>query len=280
MTALYQINNGRLTVQPHAGQMAALDSTARFTFIIAGTQGGKTSLSPIWLHREIQTRGEGDYIAATATYDLFKLKFLPEMRNYFELFGWQYSPSEKVLTQEYKPRMFSRIILRSANAPGGLESATAKGAVLDECGQDDFRLESWEAVLRRLSLSQGRVLGATTPYNMGWLKSQIYDAWRNGDTDYKVIQFRSIMNPAFPVAEYERAKRTLPAWKFEMFYNGQFTRPAGLIYGDFTEANKIAPFKISEKWPRYLGVDFGAIHTAKLWAAQDPMTKFVYVYRE
>jgi hypothetical protein len=115
---------------------------------------------------------------------------------------------------------------------------------------------------------------------MGWLKSQIYDAWRNGDTDYKVIQFRSIMNPAFPVAEYERAKRTLPAWKFEMFYNGQFTRPAGLIYGDFTEANKIEPFAIPATWPRYMGVDFGAIHTAKLWAAQDPSNNFVYVYRE
>ena len=28
---------------------------------------------------------------------------------------------------------------------GGLESATAKGAWLDECGQDDFDLAAWEA---------------------------------------------------------------------------------------------------------------------------------------
>jgi len=37
------------------------------------------------------------------------------------------------------------------------------------------------------------------------------------------------------LAEYERAKRTLPAWKFEMFYNGNFSRPAGLIYEDYNE---------------------------------------------
>ena len=32
--------------------------------------------------------GEGDYLAVTATYDLLKLKFLPEMQRYFcDLFG-------------------------------------------------------------------------------------------------------------------------------------------------------------------------------------------------
>ena len=66
-----------------------------------------------------------------------------------------------------------RIVLRSANAEGGLESLTGKAAVLDECGQDDFTLEAWEAIQRRLSLSRGRVLGGTTPYNLGWLKTQI-----------------------------------------------------------------------------------------------------------
>ena len=36
-------------------------------------------------------------------------------------------------------------------------------------------VQSWEAVLRRLALYQGRVLGGTTLYNLGWLKQQIYD---------------------------------------------------------------------------------------------------------
>jgi hypothetical protein len=88
------------------------------------------------------------------------------------------------------------------------------------------------------------------------------------------------MNPSFPIDEYERAKRTLPTWKFEMFYNGNFSRPAGMIYEDFTESHIIPPFDLPANFARYFGVDFGAVHTAKIWLAQDPATKVNYLYRE
>jgi hypothetical protein len=274
-------SSGKLTINLHPGQTRAWESKRRFVFIIAGTQSGKTSFMPLLLDREIRERGEGDYLAVTATYDLMKLKFLPEMRGYFErLFGWQYAASDRALVREYKPRMFTRIIMRSADADGGLESASAKGALFDECGQDGVKVNAWEAILRRLSLSQGRVLAGTTPYNLGWLKTQIFDKWRGGDPDIQVVQFKSTMNPAFPVEEYERARRTLPTWKFEMFYNGNFSRPAGMIYEDFSQNHIIPAFDIPASWSRYLGVDFGAVHTAKIFIAQDPESKINYLYRE
>ncbi len=278
-TQYLTVKNGRATYTPHTGQEKALDSQARFTFIVAGTQSGKTSFGPLWLAREIERCGDGDYLAATATFDLFKLKMLPEMLFLFEqLRGWKYGKDERVLTS---PDGKTRIILRSANAEGGLESATAKAAWLDECGQDDFRLEAWEAVQRRLSLHQGRVLGTTTPYNLGWLKTEIYDRWREGDPDYRVIQFASIYNPAFPRQEYERAKRTLPAWKFNMFYNGEFTRPAGMIYSDFDETTQVIDDPILDpSTPRYVGIDFGAVHTAMVWIAHDLERDVYTVYRE
>jgi hypothetical protein len=278
---LLNYDGTKLTLDLHPGQTQAHDSKRRFVFIIAGTQSGKTSYEPIWLEREIRERGDGDYLAVTATYDLLKLKFLPDLQNYFiHLFGWQYSASEKTIWKEYKPRMFTRIICRSADAEGGLESASAKGALFDECGQDGVKVSAWEAVQRRLSLAQGRVLAGTTPYNLGWLKTQIFDRWRAGDSDIQVVQFKSIMNPSFPKEEYERARRTLPTWKFEMFYNGNFSRPAGMIYEDFSQNHIIPSFAIPAEWPRYLGVDFGAVHTAKLWIAQDPASNLYYLYRE
>jgi hypothetical protein len=263
----------------HPGQTHAWDSRARFPLVLAGTQSGKTSFIPWWLKREMERCGPGDYLATTATFKLFKLKFLPEMRGVFQaVYGWRYMAGEGVLLS---PDGQTRIILCSANAPGGLESATAKAAVLDEAGQDDFRLEAWEAVQRRLSLSQGRCLLATTPYNLGWLKAQVYDRWAAGDPDYQVIQFKSTENPAFPKAEYERAKRTLPAWKAAMFYDGEFTRPAGLIYGDFDESvHLVAPFAIPTEWPRYVGIDFGAVNTALVWIAHDTARAAYYLYRE
>jgi hypothetical protein len=162
-----------------------------------------------------------------------------------------------------------------------LESATIKAAVLDECGLDDFTIQAWEAVQRRLSLSQGRVLGTTTPYNMGWLKQQVYDRWTRGDPDYQVVQFKSTMNPIFPLSEYNRARETLPLWKFNMFYNGEFTRPAGMIYDAFDDTIcKVGPFAIPDFWPRYGGLDFGGQHTAALCYAENPDTKVLHIVKE
>lgn len=266
---LYTVKRGALRQRLHAGQARAWQSKARFTFIIAGTQSGKTSFLPLWLFREIQTCGPGDYLAATANYDLFKLKLLPEMQRYFcGIHGGTYHKSDRVIELGL-PAGLARIILRSANAPAGLESSTAKAAILDECGLDDFTGDSWEAVQRRLSLHQGRCLGGTTPYNVGWLKREVFDRWQAGDRDYNVVQFRSTENPYFPVEEYERARRTLPGWKFSMLYDGQFTRPAGLIYGDFTDQQVIEPFAIPASWACYLGVDPGGANNAVVWLFHD-----------
>jgi len=277
---LVHIENGKARLNLHPGQSRAWSSKRRFVFVIAGTQSGKTSYGSWWLYNEIKQCGPGDYLAVTATYDLFKLKMLPEMRRVFcELLpGWLWQAGERVIMSTDGG---TRIILRSANSPEGLESATAKAAWLDECGQDNFRLGSWEAVQRRLALHQGRVLGTTTPYNLGWLKTEIFDRWRRGDPDYQVIQFRSTMNPAFPVEEYERAKATLPGWKFRMFYDGEFTRPAGMIYADLDDdIHVIQPIELPASWPRYVGIDFGAVHTAILWLAENPETGVIYLYRE
>lgn len=267
----------RVQLRLHPGQRRAWDSKARFVFLIAGTQSGKTSFEPWWLYREICNCGPGDYIAATATYDLFKLKLLPDMKSVFcDQFGWEYHASDRIITDGK-----SRIILRSANVPGGLESATAKAAVLDECGQDSFRLESWEAVLRRLALSGGRILGGTTPYNTGWLKTEVYDQWTGGNKDFYISQFNSLENPSFPVDEYYRAKTILADWKFRMFYNGDFTRPAGLIYGDYDESiHLVNPFTIPPQWPHYVGVDFGGVNTAAIWIVENPETRCYFAYRE
>ncbi len=277
----------------HEGQNRAYDSERRIVAVIAGTQSGKTAFGPWWLKREIERCGAGDYLAVTASSDLFKLKMLPEFLTVFEqTLKWgRFWIGDRVFelkdqkTGEYWARkstdpMWGRIILRSATSPGGLESNTAKAAWLDEAGQDKFRLDSWQAVRRRLSLSRGRVLITTTPYNLGWLKTEIMDK-RKGDLSIEVIQFASTMNPLFSLEEFEEARRNLPKWKFNMFYLGEFTRPAGLILGDF-DVNKhiVKRFPIPVEWPRFIGVDFGAVNTATLWIAQNPENKNCYIYRE
>jgi len=276
--------SGELRLNFHRGQAKAWLSQRRFIVMMAGTQGGKTSFGPHWLYREIQSRGQGDYLAVTSTFPLLKLKMLPEFLRLFRdtLHLGEWFAGDKI----FRMHDGSRVIFGSATNSESLESATAKAAWLDELGQDQFRLESWEAILRRLSLHQGRVLGGTTLYNLGWLKQQVYDRWRSGDTDVDVIQFDSVENPAFPRAEYERAQATLPKWKFNLFYRGQYDKPAGLIYSDFVDdyrengGHLVHPFDIPPEWPRSVGIDFGAVNTALIWLAQDPESKVWYAYRE
>jgi hypothetical protein len=66
-----------------------------------------------------------------------------------------------------------------------------------------------------------------------------------------------------------------------MFYQGQYDRPAGLIYAAFDDAEcVIQPFAIPQDWPRYVGIDFGGAHTAALFFAEDPSAGCLYAYRE
>jgi len=168
-----------------------------------------------------------------------------------------------------------------AQDPDSLESATAKAAWLDEAGQKKFRQGSWEAILRRLSIYEGRALITTTPYDLGWLKQKLYDPWKAGRKDITVVSFASIMNPAFPRGEFRRARRDLPPWKFALFYLAQFTRPAGLIYGCFdAERDTCKRFTIPKEWKRYIGLDFGGVNTAALLYAEEPVSKRLYLYRE
>lgn len=300
--SLYRVEGGKVVLTPHYGQSKVWSSLARYVFMIAGTQGGKTSFGPWWLWRETQLRGQGDYIAATASYDLFKLKMLPEMRRVFEdvLGIGRYWSGDKVIelrdpvtglfwADKADDEMWGRIILRSAAAEGGLESATAKAAWLDEVGQDDFRISAWEAVERRVSLNRGRILGTTTPYNLGWLKQLIYDRWRRGADYIDVIQFASTANPLFDPAELAAARERMPPWKFRMFYLGQFDRPAGLIYSDFVPnywddpkepGHLVQDFDLPKEWPRVVGVDPGAVNLGMIWLAHDTTKDVWYAYRE
>jgi hypothetical protein len=296
MPNLWTLDNGRLTLNFHPGQGRAWQSQKRVVAILAGTQGGKTSFLPWLLWREIRARGPGDYLAATANYDLFKLKFLPTLREVFEhTLGWgRYWAADRIIelsdpaTGQFQAKraddpMWARIILRSAESGAGLESATARAAILDEAGMDAFRLDSWLAIRRRLSLSQGRIFLGTTIYNLGWLKQQLYDPWEREQGQHPeidVIQFDSVENPLFPREEYARAERELPAWKFLMFYRGRYTRPAGLIYDSFDERLcKVPRFAIPARWPRFLGLDFGGVHTAGMFYAAEPGTGRIFAYR-
>lgn len=262
--------------QLHPGQTRAWQSDARFVFVIAGTGGGKTWMGPLWLYREIQRNPKGNYLVIAPTYGQLQRVALPETRRFFdELQLGEYRAADRV----YKLVSGGGVYFGSADNPLTLEGVHCNAIWLDEAGQ--MRSEVWDVALRRTGFHSGRILGTTTPYDLGWLKQRVYDLWTGGDPNYAVVQFGSIENPAYPREEFERARATLPSWKFKMFYQGVFARPEGLIYQDFDSGRHIIdPFEIPSAWRRIAGADFGFNNpTAALWAAIDP-DGVVYLYRE
>jgi len=286
-----QVVSDKLIVTLHEGQQQALRSPKRIVLVLAGTQGGKTSFGPVWLYQEIQRRGPGDYLVVTPVYPLLELKALPVFRRYFEemlrLGTYTATPTRRFTMSDagarrtfgYIPDTPTRVLFGYAADPDSLESATVKAAWLDEAGQRKFKLESWEAIQRRLAIYRGRVLITTTPYDLGWIKTHVYDRWRAGDPEIDVVHFESIANPAFPRDEYERARATLPSWKFDLFYRAIFTRPAGLVYDSFDpQRHVVIPFEIPHHWKVLVGIDFGGVHTAAVFLASDPQTGILYCF--
>lgn len=292
--------DGKVRFNLHPGQQAAYRSQKRFVLVLSGTQGGKTSFGPLWLVREIKLRGPGDYLVVTPTFPLLELKALPEFKRLFEtilkLGRYVASPSRRFIFSEegcrrlfgeYDPLRPTQVLFGHAQDSESLESATAKAAWLDEAGQNKFKIGSWEAILRRLSLAMGRVLLTTTPYNLGWLKQKLWDPWQKATKegrehpDIDVIRFDSTENPSFPQAEFERARAELPEWKFQLFYQAIFSRPAGMVYSSFDqERHTMKRFEIPDEWPRYLGMDFGPVHTAGMFYAAKPNTRLLFAYRQ
>jgi len=290
----YIVENGEIVLRFHKNQWRAWDSRKRIVAILAGTQGGKTSFGPAWFFREMQERGPGDYLVAAPTYPLLGLKTIPEYIRYFQtvtgVARYVGSPTKKLIVTPAGQRMLfgkeyndeTAVFFGHAQDPDSLESMTAKAAHADECGQKKFKLGSYEAIMRRLSINEGRLLITTTPYYLGWLKTKIHDPGLHGsDPTIDLVRFRSIDNPAFPRSEWERARQDLPAWKFDMFYRAIFTRPAGLIYDNFDEDKHVVDdFEIPAHWPRFMGQDYGGVNTATVYLAQNPKDGRFYLYRE
>jgi hypothetical protein len=129
------------------------------------------------------------------------------------------------------------------------------------------------------------VLLTTTPYNLGWLKIQLFDPWnearKRGEVhpDIEVVRFKSTANPFFPDSEMVWARENLPYWRYAMMYLARFTRPAGMIYDAFTTAHKTVRFTIPDSWPRYIGLDFGGTNMAAVFLAEDPGSRELVAYR-
>jgi len=255
----------------HKGQKGAWEAHCRVLLLLWGNQSGKTIFGPHWLLREIQRTAvpgqANDYLLAGPTIELLKKKAIPELTRVLAGLA-TYNQGNRcfVFTPEGSAKITGKacqitVFVGYAAKPESLESATYKAAWLDEAGQKDFKESSWEAIRRRVTIHKGNILITTTPYQLGWLKKRVYD--KDGTDGVLVIPFESRENPAYPIEEWERAERELPAYRFDLFYRGIFSKPAGAVFDCFDTKTHLKSLDLYEKGlNRYLGVDFGSSNMA------------------
>lgn len=248
---------------------------------IAGTGGGKTMTGYWWLHSRMETYPGNTWIVAEPTYGMLSKIIIessdpdrPSLFDYFKLVGHHpnYHAVDKILYTD-----FGKAYLCSADRPDSMQGAAVKGAWLDEAGQ--MALLAHQTASQRCAMLSGQELLTTTPYNLGWLLKDILE--KNGQDGIHVETWSSIDRPGFPRVEYERQKKLLPRWRWDMLYNALFTRPAGLIYSAFDESVCVIDrFPIPPNWLVYAGHDFGPDNPSALFVAQDPVTGQFYVFEE
>ena len=275
----FEVKDGELVVNPHEGQMKALQSDKSIIAMLCGKQAGKSVLCPFWMYNQILEWDkrlcnsdevlpqDGVFWAVSPSYPLQEDKLQPIFYEFFvsilgigKYFVQKKKMDIKISHDDGSHRIYE-IRFKSGDKVESLASATTYAIVIDEAGQNSFTQAAWEECRARLGSTGGKALLTTTIYNFGWLKHLIYDEWKRGNPDIDVIQFESIMNPFFSQREWDNAKKTMPAWKFDMSYRGIFTRPLGRIYQDFDEDCIIDKFPVPIPSYKFVGIDPGLTHS-------------------
>ena len=269
---------GEIIPWPH--QERTLHPKGRFIVMLGGTGGGKTFWGPYWLadliakDRERGVAEGAHYIAIGRTATMTSDILVPGVTEAYK--GTVLEGHHHLAKAIYDLPTGGKIYFRSADKPYRIEGHHSRGIWADEPAQ--MRPLIWTIIQGRTGFYEAPVLFTGYPTDMGWYYHDIYKAWEGGDPDYDVIQFRSIDNPMYSRKEYDRAKRTLPGWMFDMRYDGKFRKPFGLVYPEFGGPEMmIRPFEIPDDWPTYGGVDPGTFFGATFLAWHDGI---YYAYGE
>ena len=189
----------------------------------------------IWIpHRSTEIKPTDNLIIAAPTYKILTQATIPRFLQYAKGMG-TYHKVDSIFKFNHGPTCY----IRSLTDPNAMEGITdVEGIWLDEGGL--ISLYAWENVMGRAAFRQAKVMVTTTPYSLNWM-FQLWKDWKSGKRDdVDFFSYRSIDNPFFPVAEYERQRRILDPIRFAMKYDGQFGKMEGLVYPEVKFIKEIA----------------------------------------
>lgn len=240
----------------HEGQRDILLSDARFSLILSGVSAGKTTSGALWLAMQIEKKPWATFLVVTPTYKVMHQTTLPTFLN--TVAGTALQGDYQAGKERYQLPGGGVIYFRSAETEKSLHGVQLTGAVWgDEFGNVSAQI--WHVVQQRTALRQCPCLFTTTPYiGHNWLKTDVIDRFEEGNSNYYVRQFPSILNPIFPKEEFERCRREMPPNKFRMYLMGEYCGVQGIVYPDMEGAFCGIPEGGMPESARFVGgIDFG-----------------------
>jgi hypothetical protein len=157
-----------------------------------------------------------------------------------------------------------KVWFRTGADPDSVVGITNVRHVLcDEAGL--YSLYFWENIQARASFKEAPITIVTSPYSLNWLYRDYIRKFNSNDEYIKaethLCQAKSCENPYFPMAEYERKRRTMEPRRFNMMYGGNFDKAQGLVYGCFDASRHwIDPIVLPPGTRYFAGVDWGYTH--------------------
>lgn len=239
-------------------QECLIFSDAKVTAAITGIQWAKTTSGAWWMKRKIyEHKNKGDnFLICAPTYKILKQSTLPAFLKVMEGAG-EYKYGE----DEFQTNWGTKVYMRTGTDPDSIVGITNVRAVWgDEAGK--YSLYFWENIQGRASFKDAPIMLTSTPYAMNWFFKEILKPFKSGTRpDLLVIQAKSCDNPYFPMAEYERRKKTMDPRRFNAMYNGEFEKMHGLVYDCFDEdLHIVEPHQLPLGTRFYAGVDWGTTH--------------------
>ena len=199
------------------------NSDVRFPIVIAGKQGGKTTIGAWWLVKQIKENQGDDFLIAAPTYKILTQATLRVFFKEFPIFRQYYNQQLQVIDTDW-----GTIFVRSLDDPDAVEGMTLRAAWVDE--GDAISERAYLNLLDRVTIKRGKVLLTTNPYGRRWLYQLEKKLIENPDPSFKIFRWPSIKNPAFSKEEWEEKKKSLSPVEFARRYMGEFALPEGLVH--------------------------------------------------
>lgn len=268
-------------------QLKAHYSNKRMIALIGGTGSGKTWYAPYWIVTKRLVQPNSQLLAIGLSYQRHVERvMIKRIEDFLKAWKVPYIMNRSTATLTLKNNN-SQILFGSAENALSLEGSHLEGgAWLDECGQ--MPRVAYDVAERRTNLHKAPILMTSVPYYLNWLKTDIYDPYLSGTrTDVEWIHCRSLDNLSFDPELLEEIKARRRPEYFQIYFEGNFTKPFGLIYDDPTTSDIIVdpeiefPNGIPSYWPCFSGHDFGMNDpNAAVWARLDPNRDILYIVAE